>query len=86
MKTRAILFARRLRRSIEAVESALAAGDLEAARAATDHHHRLLNLGAVMAGELFGEDATAFSGGGEKGMPTEPPDEDANVFRLTEAA
>lgn len=83
MKHRAILFARRLRRSIEEVEAALGAGDLEAARTATDHHHRLLNLGAMMAAEMFGEETAAFSGGGEK---PPPDDEDATVFRAGIAA
>ena len=74
MRDRAIRLSGKLRRSIEAIEAALAAGDLDAARRATARHHRILNRAAAMAAESLGEpDVTALSGGGSK---EEEPEEE----------
>lgn len=74
MRDRAIRLSGKLRSSIEAIEAALAAGDLGAARHATARHHRILNRAAAMAAEGLGEpDVTALSGGGSK---EEEPEEE----------
>ena len=77
MKDRDVRLAGKLRSSVEAVEAALAAGDIAAATRATEKHHRLLNRAAVLAAENFrGTDVVAFSGGGEKDVPDRPPEDE----------
>ena len=85
MKDRAVRVAAHLRQTIEAAETALVAGDIQAASEALVRHHRLLNLAASMTGELFNEPAEMFSGGGSKEEDV-PPIEHLMSNDLADAA